>query len=187
MVQGYGAAPPCLGGDGLFFHAPHTGLDGRKIRGRYAQCHGRPRDEDWPFLHDPWARSLGRRTRTASEVDHLLGDRIVTFVGASDTAHFENWVQCHLARAGLRDSKGCRWRHWGWAVLGQDNCQCTADNDSTDSADSTQGLIGCSTNATEGYSLDAMLCAAPCRPPLISRLMTLTRSPCDNLAAATPV
>ena len=63
-----------------------------------------------------------------SDVDAVLGERTITFVGASDTAHTENWVQCHLARAGLLQPKGCRWKHWGWATLHQDNCQCEADS-----------------------------------------------------------
>ena len=148
QCENFGNAPPCASGEGRFFHLPFVQGD-RTFKGMYAQCYGRPRDEDWPFLYDPWARS-GPRTRTVTEVDQLLGDRTITFVGASDTAHVDNWIQCHLARAGLRKPKGCRWRHWGWAVLEADNCECKAG---------WGELIGCTSGPTEGYSVDAMLCA----------------------------
>uniref|UniRef100_A0A7S0E836 Uncharacterized protein n=1 Tax=Phaeocystis antarctica TaxID=33657 RepID=A0A7S0E836_9EUKA len=156
QCQSFGSTPPCVGGDGKFFATPFTGLHRRSglhgsIRGRYAQCYGRPRDEDWPFLHDPWARS-GPQTRTVSDLDAVLGDRVITFVGASDTAHTMQWINCHLARVGLLQPKGCRWKHWGWAKLSEDNCQCEADTPG--------GMIGCSAAATQGYSLETMLNAS---------------------------
>jgi len=125
----FGKVPPCINGGGRFFDVPLSevpleppgtkrpaGTTSPPEHRRLAQCYARKRDEDWWMSYDPHARLT--RTRSVSDVARLLGERVVTLVGASDVAHLLRAVECHLARHELHDATSCRWRQWGWANLG---------------------------------------------------------------------
>ena len=117
-----GETPPCVM-EGLF-HLPsgfEKVLDNRRgvlHEQRYQQCRTRRTDADWPTL-DPFAQRSGA-TRTITDVMRVLGDRVVTIVGASTSIQLFEAVQCSLASAGLSDRMH-QWKHWGWATFSADS------------------------------------------------------------------
>ena len=155
----FGVVPPCISGGGKFFDVPLSevmleppGVPRRAVlplkHRRLAQCYARKRNEDWWMSHDPHALPISTRTRSAADVNRLLGDRVVTLVGASDVEHLLRAIECHLARHDLHEATACRWKRWGWASLERDNCACQSQPAAT---------IACTANASAGYSLEAML------------------------------
>jgi hypothetical protein len=139
-----GLYPPCIHPSGALFHK----AGGRK---NYGECSSRPTDADWPFVFEPHAVRT-EDTRTVRDVVRLLKGRRVTIIGASDTAHLMEAINCALAATGLLQSHGCRFRHWGWESLTNDNCACVWSSSSNPNA-----TRPCSALAVEGYSFETML------------------------------
>eukprot|EP00966_Prymnesium_polylepis_P270100 6239626-Prymnesium_polylepis.1 len=161
------STPPCITGSGRFFHLPldvlpvaasHAPPRVRPHGKDYSQCRARRRDADWPLIFEPHAQRT-ESTRTVSDVVKLLRGRTVTIVGPSDTANLMQAIFCALASARLLESHGCRWRHWGWARFGEDNCACEWDVPRPSVAGVPRSRP-CAASASAGYSFDTMLNAS---------------------------
>ena len=118
-----GLTPPCVW-EG-FLNLPtgfETALGAQGIHEeRLLQCRLRKTDDAWPTI-DPFARRVAS-TRTVADVMAVLGDRVVTIVGASTSLQLYEAVQCGLASAGLMD-RAHQWKHWGWATFSADSGRC---------------------------------------------------------------